>query len=166
MPFQKKHLRIYQEKLYIYKAIITNDKKLSFKKTFKIRFEKKNGPNNSILLENTVFVRGPSGNVSIEFKGKKIGNINNNLEPELFHRKNKKYIDEFNGYIKKAKQEFERTLRSTIEQQIGDVDDENLMTEVVNSITDDFILEIQTKIDNIIDENNLKKFIDNEQDPR
>ena len=35
-----------------------------------------------------------------------------------------------------------------------------------DSITDDSILEIQTNIDNIIDENNFKKFIDNKQDPR
>ena len=67
------------------KAIITNDKKLSFKKIFKIRSEKKNGPNNSILLDNTIFVRYPKGNskagtsnVSIKSKGKKIGNVNDN----------------------------------------------------------------------------------------
>ena len=32
------------------------------------------------------------------FKGKKIGNVKN-LEPELFSRKNKKYVDEFNQRI-------------------------------------------------------------------
>ena len=41
------------------------------KKILKIRLEKRNGPNNSILLDNTVFVRDPKGNFSIEFKGKK-----------------------------------------------------------------------------------------------
>ena len=60
------------------KSIITNDRKLSFKKIFKIRLEKKNGPNNSILLDNTTFVRDQKGNskagtsnVSIIFKGEK-----------------------------------------------------------------------------------------------
>ena len=138
---------------------------------FNVTLEKKNGPNSSILLDNTVFVRenendkADASTMSIVFKGKKIGNVDNNLEPELFTRKHKKYVDEFNDYMKKAIKEYEKTPRAAIEEQIGDVDGENL-SEVVNSITDDSILEIQNKIDNIIDENNFKKFIDNEQDPR
>ena len=80
---------------------LTNGRKKSFKKISNVSLEKKNGPNNSILLDNTVFVRDPSGNISIEFKGKKIGNINKNLEPELFSRKNKKYVDESNDNMKK-----------------------------------------------------------------
>ena len=66
---------------------LTSDRKKSFEKIFNLNLEKKNGPNNSILLDNTVFVRDLSGNVSIEFKGNKIGNVNSNLEPELFGRK-------------------------------------------------------------------------------
>ena len=66
---------------------MTYDRKKSFKKIFNVNLEKKNGPSNSILLDNTVFARDPSGNISIEFKGKKIGNVNKNLEPELFIKK-------------------------------------------------------------------------------
>ena len=94
----------------------TNDRKKSFKKIFDVTFEQKNGTNNSILLDNTVFVRDPSGNTSIEFKGKKIGNVDNNLKPELFSRKNKKYVDEFNDYMNKAIKEYEKTAVAFIEQ--------------------------------------------------
>ena len=80
---------------------LTNDKKKSFKNIFNVNLEKKNGPSNSISLDNTVFVRHPSGNISIEFKSKKIGNVRKNLQPELFTRKNKKYVDEFNDNMKK-----------------------------------------------------------------
>ena len=83
------------------KSTITQDRKNSFKKIFNFNIEKKNGPNNSILLDNTVFFRDPKGNVYIVFKGKKIGNVNDNNKPELFTRKNKKYVDEFNDYMKK-----------------------------------------------------------------
>ena len=38
---------------------LTNDRKKSFKKIFNVNLEKKNGPNNSLLLDNTVFVRDP-----------------------------------------------------------------------------------------------------------
>ena len=117
-----------------------------------------------------MFVR-ENENIYILFKGKKIGNVDNNLEPELFTRKNKKYIDEFNDYMKKAIKEYKKTPMATIEERIGDFDEsgdkgENQMSEIVNSITDDSVLEIQNKIDDIINANNLKKFIDNEQDPR
>ena len=83
------------------KRSITGDRKKSFKKIFDVILEKKNGPNSSILLDKTVFVRDQKGNVSINFKGEKIGNVNTNNEPELFTRKNKKYVDEFNDYMKK-----------------------------------------------------------------
>ena len=36
---------------------LTNDRKKSFKKIFNVNLEKKNRPSNSILLDNTVFVR-------------------------------------------------------------------------------------------------------------
>ena len=85
------------------KSTIIQDRKNSFKKIFNFNIEKKNGPNNSILLDNTVFFRDPKGNVYIVFKGKKIGNVNDNNKPELFTRKNKKYVDEFNDYMKKSK---------------------------------------------------------------
>ena len=46
-----------------------------------------------------------------------------------------------------------------IQEKIGDV--KSTANEDVNSINDDSILDIQNKIDNIIDENDLKEFIDN-----
>ena len=85
---------------------MTNDRKKSFKKIFNINLEKKNGPDNSILLDKTEFVRDQKGNVSVMFKGEKIGNVNKNLEPELFIRKNKKYVDEFNDNMTKAINEY------------------------------------------------------------
>ena len=87
------------------KSTITQDRKNYFKKIFNFNIEKKNGPNNSILLDNTVFFRDPKGNVYIVFKGKKIGNVNDNNKPELFTRKNKKYVDEFNDYMKKLQEQ-------------------------------------------------------------
>ena len=78
---------------------------------FNVTLEKKNGPNSSILLDNTVFVRenendkADASTISIVFKGKKIGNVDNNLEPKLFTRKYKKYVDEFNDYMKKHQEQ-------------------------------------------------------------
>ena len=155
------------------RRLITGDRKKSFKKIFDVTLEKKNGPNNSILLDKTTFVRDQKGNVSIIFKGEKIGNVNTNNEPELFTRKNKKYVDEFNDYMKKAKKEYEKTPRAAIQERIGvavakrGAEDNETNEEIFyETITNDSILEIQNKIDNIIGENNLKKLIDNEQDPR
>ena len=67
---------------------LTNDRKKSFKKIFNVNLEKKNGSSNSILLDNAVSGT-KSENISIVFKGKKIGNVN------------KKYVDEFNDNMKK-----------------------------------------------------------------
>ena len=53
------------------RRLITGDRKKSFKKIFDVTLEKKNGPNSSILLDKTVFVRDQKGNVSIIFKDKK-----------------------------------------------------------------------------------------------
>ena len=69
------------------KRVITNDRKESFKNIFNVAIEKKNGKNSKILLENTKFEKDQNGNVSIIFKGQKIGNINSENEPELFVRK-------------------------------------------------------------------------------
>ena len=70
------------------KKSLTNDRKKSFKKIFNVNLEKKNGSSNSILLDNAVSGT-KSENISIVFKGKKIGNVN------------KKYVDEFNDNMKK-----------------------------------------------------------------
>ena len=50
-------------------------------------------------------------------KIKKIGNVNTNNEPEFFVRKNKKYVDEFNDYMRKAKKEYEKTAGAFVEQK-------------------------------------------------
>ena len=119
------------------------------------------------MLDKTEFVFDEKNkNYSIIFRGKKIGNVNDNNEPELFTKKNKKYVDEFNDYMKKAKKEYEKTPRAAIQERIGAEDNETNEEIFYETITNDSILEIQNKIDNIIDENNLKKFIDNDQDPR
>ena len=117
------------------------------------------------MLDNTVFVR-ENKNTSILFKGKKIGNVYKDSELKLFTGKNKKYVDEFNDYIKTTKKEYEKTPRATIQERIGGLDDETNEGTFYDTITDNSILEIQNKIDNIIHENDLKEFIDNKQDPR
>ena len=69
---------------------LTNDRRNLSKKIFNVNLEKKNGPNSSILLDDTVFVRSEkTENIFIEFEGKRIGNVNKNLEPELFIKKKK-----------------------------------------------------------------------------
>ena len=60
------------------KRSITTDKKKVFKDIFDFTPEKKNGKNNSILLEKTKFLNDSDGNVSIIYKDTKIGNIVNN----------------------------------------------------------------------------------------
>ena len=138
------------------KRQITTDTKRDFREIFKIRLEKKNGPNNSILLDKTEFDRN-----EIFFEGKKNGIVDEDLNPKLDNRL--KIFKKFNDYMNKAIKEYKKTPDSMIEEQIGG-DIEN--PEFISNIVDDSILEIQNKIDNITAENNLKKFIDNNQDPR
>ena len=52
------------------KKSMTEDRKKSFKKIYDITLEKKNGPDSSILIDNTEFVKDQKGKVSIFFKGK------------------------------------------------------------------------------------------------
>ena len=115
-----------------------------------LTFEKKNGPNNSILLDNTVFVRDPSENIFIVFKVKKIGNINKNLEFELFSRKNKKYVDEFNDNMKKAIKEYEKTPAALVEQQLNEARSEPYGPEVVCNIIENSIEKVADTVDNIV----------------
>ena len=130
---------------------LTNDRKNPFKKIFNINLAKKNGPSNSILLGDTVFVRDPSGNqsenISIVFKGKKISNVNKNLEPELFSRKNKKYVDEFNDNMKKAIKEYEKTPAALVNQQVG----EPYEPEVVNAIIENSVEKVSDTISNTVE---------------
>ena len=67
-----------------------------FKKIFNVNLEKKNSPSNSILLD--IYQELNQKIFPLCFKG----NVNKNLEPELFGRKNKKYVDEFNKNIKNS----------------------------------------------------------------
>ena len=85
----------------------------------------------------------------MSLKVKKIGNVNDNNEPELFTRKNKKYIDEFNDYMKKLQERIGGSFAEGVDNETN----EEIFYE---NITNDSISEIQNKIDNIIDENNLK----------
>ena len=157
------------------KSIITTDKKSSFKKIFKIQLEKKNGPNNSILLDKTSFVRDQKGNVSIIFKGEKIGNVNTNNEPELFTRKNKKYVDEFNDYMKKAKKEYEKTTGGFVEKEFeqenpdwdhaGDIgiNFDNVKLDIIQNATEklnesiEYLIENMRKTQNIMSEQDIRE---------
>ena len=65
------------------------------------------------MLDETEFVR-ENENISILFKGKKIGNVYKDSELKLFNGKNKKYVDEFNDYKKRAIKEYEKTPRAAI----------------------------------------------------
>ena len=104
------------------KKSMTEDRKKSFKKIFDVTLKKKYGPNSSILIDKTEVVKNKQGNVSIIFKGKKIGNVDRNNKPDLFPRKNKKYVDEFNDYMKKAKKEYENTPLAVVQQKHLDWD--------------------------------------------
>ena len=86
------------------------------------------------------------------FKGKKMGNVNKNLEPELFNRKNKKYVDEFNN-MKKAIKEYEKTPAALVDQLVGDSYErsEQPESEVVNNIIENSIEKVANTIDNITD---------------
>ena len=127
--------------------------KKSFKNMFNINLEKKNGPNNSILLDKTEFVRDQKGNVSIMFKGEKIGNVNKNLEPKLFIRKNKKYVNEFNDIMKKAIKEYKKTPAALVEQQMG----ESFELDVLSDIVENSIEKVSDTIDSIFDDIKLSK---------
>ena len=74
---------------------MTSDRKKSFKKIFDVTLVQI-----QVYCQITLFVR-ENENIFIVFKGKKIGNVDNNLEPELFVRKNKKYVNKFNENMKK-----------------------------------------------------------------
>ena len=103
------------------------------------------------MLDDTVFVRDPSENISIVYKGKKIGNVNKNLEPGLFSRKNKKYVDEFNDNMKKAIKEYEKTPAALVNQLVSSQQlDESYEPEVVNDIIENSIEKVADTIDNIV----------------
>ena len=126
---------------------MTSDRKKSFKKIFKVNLEKKNVPNSSILLDETVFLIEKE-NISIVFKGKKIGNVNDNLEPELFSRKNKKYVDEFNDYMKKAIKEYEKTPASLVNQLV----EQQLFKPYEPEVVEDMIENSRKKINEQVEE--------------
>ena len=100
------------------KKSLTEDKKIFFRKIFDVSLEKKNGENSSLLLDNTEFVKKENGKVSIYFEGKQIGNVNENDEPELYPKKNRKYVDKFVDALKKSTLEYEKTLDSVIDKEM------------------------------------------------
>ena len=99
------------------KKSMTEDKKNSFRKIFDISLAKKNGENSKMLLDNTEFVKNEKGKVSIYFKGKQTGNVNQNDKPELYTKKNKQYVDKFVNALRKSNLEYEKTLDYTIDQE-------------------------------------------------
>ena len=119
------------------KRAITNDIKKSFKDIFNITIEKKNGSNSTTILKDTKFISEKSG-VFIEFKGKRIGRVDKNLDPDLFSRKNKRFVDEFRSKLDLARKEYERSPSALVR---------NLPEDVVDSILDSSIERIDQKID-------------------
>ena len=76
--------------------------------------------------------------VFIEFKGKRIGRVDKNLDPDLFSRKNKRFVDEFRSKLDLARKEYERSPSALVR---------NLPEDVVDSILDSSIERIDQKID-------------------
>ena len=154
----------FKKNLGLIKRLLNNDKKNVFKDIFDFTPEKKNGKNNNILLEKTRFVNDGKGNVSIIFKDVKIGNIIDN-KPELFVRKNKTFVNEFRDIFEKAKQEYKKTPDSIIDRKISDENPEMKEIERKN-IVESTISQIDNEVNRIIDENNLIKLVEDENDPR
>ena len=71
------------------------------------------------MLDNTEFIKKENGKVSIYFEGKQIGNVNENNEPELYTKKNRKYVDKFVDALRKSTLEYEKTLDYTINQEMS-----------------------------------------------
>ena len=118
---------------------ITNDVKKSFKDIFNITIGKKNGPNSTAILDHTRFVFEKSGKVFVEFKGKRIGRVNKNLEPDLFIRKNKGLVDEFRLKLGDARKEYERSPSALVRDL-----PENVVDDILNSSVEE--------IDKVIEE--------------
>ena len=124
--------------IWAIKRSITSDVKKAFKNIFNLSIEKKNGPNSTTILDYTKFVSEKSGKVFIEFKGERIGRVGKNLEPGLFIRKNKKFVDKFRLKLSGAVKEYEGTPSVLIQ---------DLPEDVVEDILDSSIKRIDRKLD-------------------
>ena len=120
------------------KRSITSDVKKAFKNIFNLSIEKKNGPNSTTILDYTKFVSEKSGKVFIEFKGERIGRVGKHLKPDLFIRKNKKFVDEFRLKLSGAVKEYEKTPSALVR---------DLPEDVVDSVLDSSIKRIDQKLD-------------------
>ena len=121
---------------------ITSDVKKSFKNIFNMTFEKKNGPNNRMILDYTKFKTEPSGITYIEYKGKKVGRTEKGV-PNLYTRKNGKFVTEFKNNLFKANEEYLRTPSALVEDTFG----ESLPTDTINNIIESSIDRISEKLE-------------------
>ena len=96
------------------KKSMTEDKKKSFKKIFKVDIEKKNGFLSKFLIENTIF-SGEGKDIAIFFKGEEIGIFKND---KLKMDRRRKIVKEFERALEKSKEEFEKTPKAAIQDRI------------------------------------------------
>ena len=140
------------------RGLTYGEKIMKFKDIFNINLDERAGPSNKILLDETKFRENNKGNISIIFRDRKIGNFNFKDGEPNFLKQNKNFVEEFKDRMKEARKEYEKTPAAVINEKIGENERRN--------ITDNSILQTQIRIDNIISDNNLKKFVDDKQDFR
>lgn len=117
------------------KRSITNDVKKYFKNVFKVNVNKKNGPNSSKILDYTKFITETSGTTFIDYKGKRVGKIGKNLEPEPYTRKNKAFVDEFKLDLDNTFKEYKKTPLALVEESFGSNVPENVVDDILKGST-------------------------------
>ena len=122
------------------KRSITSDVKKIFREVFDVSIEKKNGKSSKEVLENTKFVSSKNGRLSIEYQGSRIGWVERNLNVNLFEKKNKKLVNEFQQSLELVKLEYEKSPSSLVR---------DMPEEVVDSILDSSIERIEEEIDDV-----------------
>ena len=134
------------------KRSITSDVKKIFREVFDVSIEKKNGKSSKEVLENTKFVSSKNGRLSIEYQGSRIGWVERNLNVNLFEKKNKKLVNEFQQSLELVKLEYEKSPSSLVR---------DMPEEVVDSILDSSIERIEEEIDEFsanLSEQDLREF--------
>ena len=122
------------------KRSIASDVKKIFREVFDVSIEKKNGKSSKEVLENTKFVSSKNGRPSIEYQGSRIGWVERNLNVNLFEKKNKKLVNEFQQSLELVKLEYEKSPSSLVR---------DMPEEVVDSILDSSIERIEEEIDDV-----------------
>ena len=123
---------------------ITSDVKKSFKNIFNTTFEKKNGPNSRMILDYTKFKTEPSGTTYIEYKDKKVGRVERGV-PNLYSRRNGKFVTEFKNNLFKANEEYLRTPSALVEDTFGG----SLPTDTIDNIIESSIDRISGELEDV-----------------